>query len=145
MAYVRHFLSKYQAGQTKAENTNPMTVSKPNDPAKPDFLQELDSWLMQHYQENLDADKIARGMMMHRSWLHRKLKEASQAQGGLSLTKYLANFRVERARELLHTDKSLKEIAFAVGFGDYRYFARCFQERFGVTPTQWRSTDNDES
>lgn len=47
--------------------------------------------------------------------------------------------RGARAQELLDTDKSLKEIAFAVGFGDYRYFARSFKERFGVAPTQLRS------
>lgn len=121
-----------------------MTVIEPKDPAKPDFLHELDSWLMEHYQENLDADKISRGMMMHRSWLHRKLKEATQAQGGLSLTKYLANFRVERAKDLLYTDKSLKEVAFAVGFGDYRYFARSFKERFGVSPREWRDSGREE-
>ena len=105
-----------------------------------EFKKRLDAWLAAHYRENLSAEQIARGMLMHRSWLHRHIKGATRNLGGLSVTKYLAHYRVERSIELFSTPKSLKEIAYAVGFNDYRYFARAFKARFGMAPGEMRKT-----
>ena len=34
---------------------------------------------------------------------------------------------------------SITEVAFEMGFNDSAYFARCFRQRFGVAPREWRT------
>jgi AraC-like DNA-binding protein len=58
---------------------------------------------------------------------------------GLTPHHYLTQKRVERAQDLLaHTDLSLSEIAYAVGFSDQSHLARHFRQMLGVTPGQFR-------
>jgi AraC-like DNA-binding protein len=58
---------------------------------------------------------------------------------GVTPHHYLTQKRVERAQDLLaHTDLSLSEIAYAVGFSDQSHLARHFRQMLGVTPGQFR-------
>jgi AraC-like DNA-binding protein len=58
---------------------------------------------------------------------------------GVTPHHYLTQKRVERAQDLLaHTDLSLSEIAYAVGFSDQSHLARHFRQVLGVTPGQFR-------
>ncbi|MBN8218454.1 MAG: helix-turn-helix transcriptional regulator [Spirochaetes bacterium] len=58
---------------------------------------------------------------------------------GESIPAYLAAYRLERSKELLcETDRSIGEIAAAVGFSDAAYFARSFRRACGETPTAFR-------
>jgi transcriptional regulator GlxA family with amidase domain len=57
-------------------------------------------------------------------------------------TGFITEMRLQRASELLKCSDatSVTEIAFDVGFSDSAFFSRCFRRRFGVSPTQWRTT-----
>lgn len=44
----------------------------------------------------------------------------------------------EAQRLLFYTDKSIKEIAFELGYEDYKYFIRLFGKRVGTSPTNFR-------
>jgi AraC-like DNA-binding protein len=48
--------------------------------------------------------------------------------------------RLERAAERIVADPraTVTEVAFAHGFNDSAYFTRCFRQRFGVSPREWR-------
>lgn len=48
--------------------------------------------------------------------------------------------RLERAADRLMADPgaTITEIAFAHGFNDSAYFTRCFRQKFGVSPREWR-------
>lgn len=54
---------------------------------------------------------------------------------------YILERRLLHAADRLRTDKSssITEIAFDLGFNDSAYFSRCFRQRFGSSPRQWRS------
>lgn len=57
----------------------------------------------------------------------------------LTTIEYIKEFRMQRAAELIRTtNNSFKEITYLVGINDQRYFSRCFKERFGVPPTQYK-------
>jgi AraC family transcriptional regulator, transcriptional activator of pobA len=43
---------------------------------------------------------------------------------------------------LMHADKNISEIAFALGFEDPSYFARFYKSQTGKSPTEFRSTLN---
>ena len=34
----------------------------------------------------------------------------------------------------VHTDKSVSEVAYAVGFTAPSYFSKCFKEEYGIVP-----------
>lgn len=58
---------------------------------------------------------------------------------GSSFGEYIRNSRLEKACALL-TNKSLMltEIAFESGFSDQSHFIRCFKQKYGMTPNQYR-------
>jgi AraC-like DNA-binding protein len=52
---------------------------------------------------------------------------------------YIIHRRFEKARELLeHTNLTITEITYQVGFSDSSYFAYQFKQRFSFTPGQFR-------
>ncbi|UVO50667.1 helix-turn-helix domain-containing protein [Sphingomonas sp. SUN019] len=54
---------------------------------------------------------------------------------------HVAEQRLERAAEILTSNSaiSVTEIAFDLGFNDSAYFARCFRQRYGRTPSAYRA------
>ena len=58
---------------------------------------------------------------------------------GVTFSKYLTDFRMNRAKELLRaTDKRSSEISLEVGYKDPHYFSFLFKKTQGMTPTQYR-------
>ncbi len=66
------------------------------------------------------------------SQVYRKLKAIT----GKSTAVFIRTIRLETAKEQLQdTDKTVSEIAYAVGFNDPSWFSRAFKEEFGFTPS----------
>jgi signal transduction histidine kinase/AraC-like DNA-binding protein/ActR/RegA family two-component response regulator len=86
-----------------------------------------------------DADfgvtELADAMAQDRSHLFRRVRQVS----GLSPSELLRRMRVEEAaRLLLASTGSVADVAFSVGFRSVSHFFRCFNERYGVTPSEYR-------
>lgn len=60
--------------------------------------------------------------------------------GGLSFPNYLAEYRVNYARELMlcHPEKRLTEVAEESGFANEGSFFRSFKKLTGLTPSEWK-------
>ena len=56
---------------------------------------------------------------------------------GVPPLQYIMRMKLDRAKELLSSGKSVNETAAAIGFTDPNYFTRFFKERTGVTPTEF--------
>lgn len=66
-------------------------------------------------------------------------------QTGMSFIKYLTDYRMNKAKELLKcTNKRSVDISTEVGYKDPHYFSYCFKKNTGMTPTQYRSGDKEE-
>lgn len=62
---------------------------------------------------------------------------------GMKFIDYLTEVRVEKAKELLcRTSMQVSEIAYMVGFRDYRYFGQIFKKHTGKTPREFQYTSN---
>jgi len=68
------------------------------------------------------------------------LSETVKAQSGKPAIKHIHERLILEAKRLLfHSENSLKEIAFALGFSDTSYFSRFFKRETGATPMQYRT------
>lgn len=58
---------------------------------------------------------------------------------GITPTKYINNVRLEEMQKMLvHSDASITEISYMVGFSSVNYMSKVFKEAFGLTPSQYR-------
>ena len=62
------------------------------------------------------------------------------ARMGTTAGAYILDQRLRRAAVLLRSDaeRSIGDIAMALGFCDAAHFSRCFRGRHGCSPSQWR-------
>lgn len=63
------------------------------------------------------------------------------ASMGTTPSGYVLDRRLARAADRLVAtpSASITDIAFELGFNDSSYFTRCFRQRFGAVPREWRS------
>ena len=60
---------------------------------------------------------------------------------GIAPVQYHLDLKIQRAKEMLaSTDRSIKEIAFELGFHSIHYFSRIFKKKTGLTPSEVRKT-----
>jgi AraC-like DNA-binding protein len=99
----------------------------------------LADFLASNYQRSeLDADTICREIGIPRSRLPEILREGF----GTTFKAYLNELRLTEASRLLRTtDRTVSEIAFAVGYNGIAHFNRVFRERFGLAPGEYRSSE----
>lgn len=65
------------------------------------------------------------------------LQRAFRERFGMSPKAYLCKLRMHRAMELLLSrNRTVKEIAFACGFSDEKFFSRVIKQKYGVSPSQ---------
>lgn len=66
--------------------------------------------------------------------LSRRLKPLT----GLNPVDYIKNIRIKQASVMLDQGHfTVAEVMYSVGFSDPSYFAKCFQQEFGCTPSQY--------
>jgi transcriptional regulator of acetoin/glycerol metabolism len=101
----------------------------------PVAIRQVQEYVAANLGDSIDLATLAAvaGLSIHH--FAREFKQSA----GLSPHQYLIRKRIERAQDMLaHTDLSLSEIAYAVGFSDQSHLARHFRQMFGVTPRQFR-------
>lgn len=101
-----------------------------------ELLTKAEGAVLAHLSDpDYGVDALAGDLCMSRAALYRRLRQAC----GQTPTDFLRNLRLDRAAELLRTtDRSVNEVADLVGFAYASYFTRCFKERFGVAPKDYR-------
>ena len=73
------------------------------------------------------------------------LSAVFRQQTGQTFIKYLTDFRMEKAKELLlTTSKKSNEVGLLVGYKDPHYFSYLFKKTQGLTTTQYRGGINPE-
>jgi AraC family transcriptional regulator len=68
----------------------------------------------------------------------RQLTRAFRASRGRSIGDYVAQSRIDYAKQLLATDRSVKSIAYALGFSSPSSFSFAFRSATGETPREFR-------
>lgn len=68
----------------------------------------------------------------------RSFTRAFRSATGLAPYEYLTSRRLERARELLQSDRSITDIAMSVGYANPSKFAAAFRRVYDCSPREWR-------
>lgn len=70
----------------------------------------------------------------------RAVQKAFLRDTGRTPTGFITERRLAGAADLLvrEPERSITDIAFAMGFNEAAFFSRCFRKHFGMTPSQWR-------
>lgn len=90
----------------------------------------IKAYLQRHGFEGITLAKTARDLGFTPNYLSFLFHQKT----GTTFTEYITELRLQRARELLWSGKSVKETAWAVGYGSERHFARLYRHRFGLSP-----------
>ena len=96
--------------------------------------------VMTYIDENYADDELSlNSMASHVNFSPNHLSMVFSQQTGNTLIKYLTDYRMNKAKELLKcTNKKSSEISIMVGYRDPHYFSYLFKKTQGVTPTQFR-------
>lgn len=98
---------------------------------------------MNAVEQNIDKEdfkvaELARELAMSRTSLNQKFRALLDQ----STNEFIQNVRLERAADLLLKQQGLPvgDVAFQTGFKSTSYFVRCFREKFGETPGNYRKS-----
>ena len=93
------------------------------------------AYIHEHYTESITVDDIAVFCNCSRSYITKLFK----TNNNYCIKKYITNLRIQNAKKLLkNSDKSIKEIAFYLGYNDSNYFSNVFYKNTGVYPREYR-------
>lgn len=117
---------------------------KPSINRIPENLQTSDSVflnkIMEFMEENMSNSDLTVEMLvsivgMGRTVFFNKLKGLL----GLSPIEFIKETRIKRAAQLLESGKyNVSEVSFQIGMNDARYFSKCFKQKYGITPSEFK-------
>jgi AraC family transcriptional activator of pobA len=123
------------ASRLKKEQFTESTFSSEND--TPFILQNLKNYIELHFKTKHSASDYA-------DLLHitpKSLAKITKNHFNKTLTNLISErIVIEAKRELYLTNKSIKEIAFELGYDDEHYFSRFFKNNAEVSPQLYRDT-----
>ncbi len=99
------------------------------------IFDEILSYVNLHYAEKITLDEIAFLFNTNRSAFCKDFKNHT----GLTFINYVANKKVERAKELLLLGLSVTEISEILNFESTAYFCRFFKKQTGKTPKEFKN------
>ena len=101
-----------------------------------DLMDDVKAYIEAHYvEEDLTLNQLA----AHVNFSPNHFSTIFSQQTGQPFIKYLTDFRMNKAKELLRcTGKKSSEIGLEVGYKDPHYFSALFRKTQGMTPTQYR-------
>ena len=104
------------------------------------FISKAGEIIKKHLRDpDFNADILSKEIGMSRMQLYRKFRALTDQ----TVHEFIRGIRLQAAAQLLLKKKvTITEVAFEVGFKDLTYFARCFRQQYGVSPSQYISEKN---
>lgn len=100
-----------------------------------EVIRSVHEYLLEHIADRITIEDISRRFLMNPTTLKRVFKEVY----GTSLAAHMKEHRMEQAAQLLReTDRTIAQIALAVGYESQSRFTAAFKETYGVLPTAYR-------
>ena len=94
---------------------------------------EILSYINSHIDVDLSYHALAARFYLSKKSLYHLFKR----EVGFTLSEYIQNRRIVKAKSVLNSGGTAREAATAAGFRDYTVFYRSFRRELGMTPTQY--------
>lgn len=134
VSYLKIFL--ITASRAKAKQ-QPESLQDTPDEKEPFILQKLKDLIETHFKSIHSAGEYAD--MLNIS--PKALAKITKNHFNKTMTNLISErIVIEAKRELYLTDKSVKEIAFDLGYDDEHYFSRFFKNNADISPKMYRDT-----
>lgn len=118
--------AQYQAAENSGKSPN----------RKTQLTQAFKALLTQKHQTHKSPSGYAQLLNVSPSYLNEALKQCT----GLPVSHWIIQeLMLEAKRLLYYTDRTVKEIAHELGYGDHTYFSRLFRQQVGMTPLAFRA------
>ena len=112
-----------------------VSVSLASQASEMTSIRELQIWIAEHLATGLSVENLADRMSMS----VRNFERVFTREVGTTPSQYVLQMRVEAARRHLErTDRGLKHVASAAGFGSADVMRRAFVRLLGITPARYR-------
>ncbi len=98
-------------------------------------IKDMLEYIHSHYDTNITLEDLANVSNLSRSECSRTFKKSVDS----TPFEYIKRYRIAQGMQLLaNEDKSITEIALAVGFNSSSYFISAFRKIVGMTPSEYR-------
>ena len=107
-----------------------------------EFLEKAQQVIESHIDDSeFDVQAFSREMALGRTKLFSKIKGIT----GQTPNDFILNVRLKKAASYLtdHPEYNISEITYMMGFSSPKYFAKCFKEHFGMSPSEFRKSDEN--
>lgn len=116
-----------------------LPLSGPEEPYYPkgqiDLVKHVRDHIISDNENYISIEQLAREHGISPPQLQKLFREVY----GMPVYRYLKEYRLEQAAvNLIHTERSIMEIAFDAGFSNASKFSEGFKKRYGMTPTAYR-------
>jgi len=99
------------------------------------IIEEVRFTMREKVDQVIDMEKLAQEHRIGYSYFRKMFRSYT----GVAPHQYHLELKIMRAKELLlSTNKSIKEISFALGFQSIHYFSRVLKNTVGIAPSEFR-------
>lgn len=93
-------------------------------------------WIRVHSAEDISVEGLAELFSYNKDYLSRIFKQKT----GMNILEYIHLIKISKAKsQLYESDKTIKQIAFSLGFNDEKYFMKLFKKYENMTPSEFRN------
>lgn len=115
----------------RIKNSNFLAISSKNE----SLIANIIEYITSNYHKNINNEKIALKFNFNPSYLNRIFRQ----QTGISMHKFLLNYRINTAMEMMSNHNiTLEEIASLTGFSSLSHFSKTFKKITGIPPSNQR-------
>jgi len=109
--------------------------AKPRMWTKDERMKRVQEHIHSHISDSIDVEQLADVACVTKPYFIKLFKR----EFGFTPVQYINRKKIERAQLLLFTtDKTVKEVAYTLGFSDQNYFIRLFRKLTDTTPQEYR-------
>ena len=134
--YLPQAMADVEASSKETLSLESINPRRQRDRVAGQLVEKTREFIANNYASAFTREQIAAELGVSPAYVSRIFRQ----QCGIALWDYVNEYRIARACDLLkHSDLTVTEVAFTVGFNDPGYFSRIFRKETGQSPAAFRS------